>query len=154
MICIWQVLILLVVLLINYCLYLVRRWLGDTSINWAKRPQYSTSSNITQHYLICLEILPGHVTVHLTYLDRKRARGLLPGPSLLPIIENLHLAPSSKAWNTYTQWFKQYGPIYRFIYGQQTSIMLGDNETAYHLFDKRGNIYSSSSSSLQWYSSA
>jgi hypothetical protein len=77
------------------------------------------------------------------YLDRKRTRGLPPGPPLLPIIGNLHLAPSSKSWNTYRQWFKQYGPIYRLIYGQQTLILLGDYETAHQLFDKRSNIYSS-----------
>jgi len=77
------------------------------------------------------------------YLDRKRSQGLPPGPPLLPIIGNLHLAPSSNPWNTYAQWFKQYGPIYRVIYGQQTLIMLGDNETVRNLFDKRSSIYSS-----------
>jgi cytochrome P450 len=77
------------------------------------------------------------------YLDRRRTQGLPPGPPLLPIIGNLHLAPSSKPWNTYRQWFNQYGPIYRVIYGQQTLIMLGDYETAHDLFDKRSNIYSS-----------
>ncbi|KAE9382096.1 putative cytochrome P450 oxidoreductase [Stipitochalara longipes BDJ] len=77
------------------------------------------------------------------YLDRRRARGLPPGPPLLPIIGNLHLAPTSKPWNQYNQWFKEYGPIYRLIYGQQTVVMLGDYETARRLFDKRSNIYSS-----------
>ena len=77
------------------------------------------------------------------YLDRRRTQCFPPGPLLLPIIGNLHLAPSSNPWNTYRQWFKQYGPIYRVVYGQQTVIMLGDNETVRNLFDKRSNIYSS-----------
>jgi len=94
-------------------------------------------------YISSVVVLVIVLISYCLYLDRKRTQGLPPGPRLLPIIGNLHLAPSKNPWDKYKQLFKQYGPIYRVIYGQQTLIMLGDNETVHNLFDKRSSIYSS-----------
>lgn len=70
-----------------------------------------------------------------------------PGPRLLPIIGNLHQAPSSHAERVYHEWTK-YSPIFKLQYGLQTSIILGDYKTAHELLDKRSSIYSSCPSML------
>lgn len=66
-----------------------------------------------------------------------------PGPPKLPIIGNLHQAPSLWPWRTYREWAKTYGPIFSLQYGKDTIIMLNNHSTARDLLDKRSNIYSS-----------
>ena len=77
------------------------------------------------------------------YQDYKRSKGLPPGPPALPLIGNLHQAPTEYPWKVFQQWTKQYGPIFRLKFGMQTVIVLGDHETVHDLLDKRSNIYSS-----------
>jgi len=86
--------------------------------------------------LVCLIIY--YVSLSLRPGDR-----LPPGPKRLPIIGNLHQAPTDYPWRTYQQWTKQYGPIFSLQYGLSTIIMLGDAKVARELLDKRSNIYSS-----------
>lgn len=66
----------------------------------------------------------------------------LPGPSPLPIIGNLHQAPSSYPERVYHEWSKKYGPIFKLQYAQQKIIMLSNFEVAKDLLDKRSAIYS------------
>ncbi|KAL6716882.1 hypothetical protein ACLMJK_004794 [Lecanora helva] len=66
-----------------------------------------------------------------------------PGPKGLPIIGNLHQAPSKYPWRTFADWHKKYGPIYSLQFGPTTLIMLGTHDAARDLLDKRSAIYSS-----------
>lgn len=66
-----------------------------------------------------------------------------PGPRPLPIIGNLHQAPTAYPERQYHEWTKQYGSIFKLQMGLQSVIVLGNYETAHRLLDKRGNIYSS-----------
>ena len=66
-----------------------------------------------------------------------------PGPRGLPVIGNLHQAPSKYPWRAFADWHKNYGPIYSLQFGPTTLIMLGNHDTARELLDKRSNIYSS-----------
>ncbi|KIW56956.1 hypothetical protein PV05_05567 [Exophiala xenobiotica] len=81
--------------------------------------------------------------VGLLVHEYRRDRGLPPGPPRLPLIGNLHQAPSEVPWRQYTEWTRKYGPIYRLQYGLSTVIMLGTHEAAHDLLDKRSSIYSS-----------
>ncbi|PGH23598.1 hypothetical protein AJ80_02379 [Polytolypa hystricis UAMH7299] len=77
------------------------------------------------------------------YREHKLRKRLPPGPPPLPFIGNLHQAPSKYPWRTYTEWHRQYGPIFSLQYGPSTLIMLGNNAVTRDLLDKRSNIYSS-----------
>ena len=74
---------------------------------------------------------------------QRNRRNLPPGPPRLPVIGNLHQAPTDYPWRTYQQWSKQYGPVFSLQYGLNTIIMLGTHKAARDLLDKRSNIYSS-----------
>lgn len=87
-------------------------------------------------------ILPLLLCLILLY-ERRRDRGLPPGPRRLPIIGNLHQAPDKLPWRTYQEWTKKYGPIFSVQYGLTTVIMLGTHESADALLNKRSSIYSS-----------
>lgn len=86
--------------------------------------------------IVCLAVY--YLCCYFTSRDR-----LPPGPKRLPIIGNLHQAPTEYPWRTYQQWTKQFGPIFSLQYGLSTIIMLGDAKVARELLDKRSNIYSS-----------
>lgn len=75
--------------------------------------------------------------------ERRRDRGLPPGPKRLPLIGNLHQAPDKVPWRKYQEWTKLYGPIFSLQYGLTTVIMLGTHESADALLNKRSAIYSS-----------
>lgn len=80
------------------------------------------------------------------YVCRKyyalRAR-LPPGPVGIPLIGNLHQAPSKYPWRTYAEWRKKYGPVFSLKYGPTTLVVIGTHEVAHQLLEKRSNIYSS-----------
>ena len=67
---------------------------------------------------------------------------LPPGPPRLPLIGNMHQAPTSPLWLTFQGWVKQYGPLVGVDLGGTIMIIVGDYETARDLLDKRANIYS------------
>ena len=68
---------------------------------------------------------------------------LPPGPSRLPLIGNLHPAPSQYPWLMYQKWHKIYVPIISVKYGQRTVIVLGSHKAAADLLRKRSRNYSS-----------
>lgn len=92
-------------------------------------------------YLLALSatILAAVVTYRY-YAFRHR---MPPGPRGLPIVGNLHQAPSMYPWRTFADWHKKYGPIYSLQFGPTTLIMLGTHDVARDLLDKRSSIYSS-----------
>ncbi|KAJ5109067.1 hypothetical protein N7456_005742 [Penicillium angulare] len=91
-------------------------------------------------YLVIFGLLLG---IYLT--KRRRSSSSLPlppGPKPLPIIGNVHQAPTGKAWLTYREWSKEYGPIiYANMLGQPI-VLLSTSETAHDLLSKRGAITS------------
>jgi hypothetical protein len=77
-------------------------------------------------------------------IRKARPRGKLPpGPPRLPLIGNLHQAPTNALWLTFQNWVKQYGPLVGLDFGGTIVIIVGDYETARDLLDKRASIYSS-----------
>jgi cytochrome P450 len=80
---------------------------------------------------------------YLLFSEYRRNKGLPPGPPRLPLIGNLHQAPTEVPWRKYQEWTKQYGPIFSLQFGLSTVIMLGTHESAHELLDKRSGIYSS-----------
>lgn len=86
-------------------------------------------------------LLLGWCLYHFAF--KKRQLPLPPGPPKLPIIGNLHQAPTSWPWRTYQDWTKQYGPIFSVQYGIHQVIILGSHQAAHDLLNKRSNIYSS-----------
>lgn len=83
----------------------------------------------------------GLVFLRVLY-ERIRDRSLPPGPPRLPLIGNLHQAPSDAPWLTYQKWIKQYGPIVSAQFGGNTIIFIGDATISRELLEKRGHIYS------------
>ncbi|QKX55411.1 uncharacterized protein TRUGW13939_02504 [Talaromyces rugulosus] len=83
----------------------------------------------------------GLVFLRVLY-ERIRDRSLPPGPPRLPLIGNLHQAPTDAPWLTYQKWIKQYGPIVSAQFGGNTVIFIGDATIARELLEKRGHIYS------------
>jgi hypothetical protein len=76
-------------------------------------------------------------------INRRRRRAKLPpGPPRLPIIGNLHQAPSQSMWLPFQKWVDQYGPLVSLDIGGTHMIIVGDYETARNLLDKRANVYS------------
>lgn len=84
------------------------------------------------------------VLVVTCVIKQRRWRAKLPpGPSRLPIIGNLHQAPTTASWTVFKKWVDQYGPLVSADFGGTNVIIIGDYETARDLLDKRGNVYSS-----------
>ena len=75
--------------------------------------------------------------------QRRRRAKLPPGPPRLPLIGNLHQAPTKSAWITFAEWVERYGPLVSADFGGTDVIIIGNYEIARDLLDKRGNIYSS-----------
>lgn len=67
---------------------------------------------------------------------------LPPGPRRLPLIGNLHQAPTLLPWRTYHTWFQQWGPIISLQLGGSTVIILGSATAAHDLLNKRSGVYS------------
>jgi len=75
--------------------------------------------------------------------QQRRAAKLPPGPRRLPIIGNLHQAPSGAVWIKFQRWVEQYGPLVSLDFGGTSVILVGNYDVARDLLDKRANIYSS-----------
>jgi hypothetical protein len=82
------------------------------------------------------------IAAYLVHKRRRRAK-LPPGPPGLPLIGNLHQAPTSAPWLIYKQWVKQYGSLVSVDLGGTTMVIVSDYDIAKDLLDKRGSIYSS-----------
>lgn len=68
---------------------------------------------------------------------------LPPGPPRLPIIGNLHQAPTEAVWVVYEKWVNKYGPLVAADFCGLNVIIIGSHSIARELLDKRANIYSS-----------
>ncbi|KAE8148909.1 cytochrome P450 [Aspergillus avenaceus] len=68
---------------------------------------------------------------------------LPPGPRGLPLIGNIHQAPSRHPWKKFRQWHQKYGPIISLRFGQRTVIVVGSHKIAGELLNNRSAIYSS-----------
>jgi hypothetical protein len=85
-------------------------------------------------------------------IKQRRWRAKLPpGPPRLPLIGNLHQAPTTAAWVVFKKWVEQYGPLVSADFGGTNVIIIGDYDTARDLLDKRGNIYSSRPRMVVWH---
>ncbi|KAJ4470435.1 cytochrome P450 [Lentinula aciculospora] len=67
---------------------------------------------------------------------------LPPGPLGLPIIGNLLQISISRPWLVFDKWAKQYGPIFYLNIAGQNVVVLGTQEAAADLLDRRAAIYS------------
>lgn len=74
--------------------------------------------------------------------EHLRDSKLPPGPTRLPLIGNLHQAPTELPWRTFREWTQRYGPIISAQFGRNTVIMIADASIARDLLEKRGHIYS------------
>ncbi|UZJ53632.1 hypothetical protein CBS101457_002952 [Exobasidium rhododendri] len=83
--------------------------------------------------------------VYIAYPAKRAIKSLPlpPGPPKLPIIGNLHQAPSLNPWRVYDEWSKKYGPVMALQYGKDTLIVLSTQQAGRDLLDKKSNIYSS-----------
>ncbi|KAF9560813.1 putative CyP450 monooxygenase [Agrocybe pediades] len=81
------------------------------------------------------------LVVLVTYAWRRRSRNVLlpPGPPGYPIIGNVYDIPQGYAWQTYNEWAKTYGDIFRFEVFGQTTIILNSLKAAMELLDKRSS---------------
>ncbi|KAJ5273362.1 hypothetical protein N7478_008487 [Penicillium angulare] len=92
-------------------------------------------------YLVVFCLLVG---IYLINKGRRSVSSLTlpPGPKPLPIIGNVHQAPSGRGWLTYREWSKEYGPIIYLNMLGQPVILLSTSEVAHDLLSKRGAIMS------------
>ncbi|KAF2097329.1 putative cytochrome P450 oxidoreductase [Rhizodiscina lignyota] len=93
--------------------------------------------------LIPIVVLIGALLYLVRWYTTRDRLPLPPGPPALPIIGNLHQAPSKHAWLQFHEWTKQYGPIFKVQFGRDTIIVLGDYWTAHELLNRRSANFSS-----------
>lgn len=67
---------------------------------------------------------------------------LPPGPRPLPLIGNVHQAPNSHAWLHFTEWGKEYGPIFYMNMLGKHLVVLSTSKAAHELLAKRGATFS------------
>ncbi|CCM06194.1 uncharacterized protein FIBRA_08437 [Fibroporia radiculosa] len=72
----------------------------------------------------------------------RKALSIAPGPTLWPIIGNVHQIPSEHPWLTYSKWAKTYGDIIHLDAVGQPIIVLNSANIARELLVKRSSIYS------------
>lgn len=92
---------------------------------------FTDTSLVIGTLLICL----------VGYLLRKSKAEvpLPPGPKGLPVIGALLDFPTSKPWETYSKWAKEYGPLTGLTLLGQPIIVIEDKETAIAILDKTGS---------------
>lgn len=73
----------------------------------------------------------------------RRPRNYPPGPRTLPFIGNLHQIPTKNRHLLFTEWARQYGPIYSLMLGSKVMIVINSDVVVKDLIDKKGAIYSS-----------
>ncbi|KAF4588011.1 cytochrome P450 monooxygenase [Pleurotus pulmonarius] len=79
--------------------------------------------------------------IHRLYKSASLTRKLPPGPRGWPILGSVFdIGPHM--WLTFTEWKKQYGPIFYVNLAGRSMIVLNTHEAATELLDKRSSIYS------------
>ncbi|KAH8832196.1 cytochrome P450 [Flagelloscypha sp. PMI_526] len=78
----------------------------------------------------------------LPKLVRKQPKPLPPGPRGWPIVGNLLEMPKEYSWHKFQDWLRQYGDICYINLAGQNVVLLGSNQVAFDLLDKRSGIYS------------
>ncbi|KAK6820189.1 hypothetical protein RU639_007484 [Aspergillus parasiticus] len=74
--------------------------------------------------------------------SRKEQLPLPPGPPRLPIIGNLHQAPSGQPWRKYKEWSDKYGPMISVRNGASTTIIVSSWEIIKMHMERKNTIYS------------
>lgn len=101
------------------------------------------NTSFQQNWLLAIGLaFFGYLIVRLLQVG-KRPSNLPPGPPTLPLIGNLHLMPSRRAYEQFTEWGKRHGPIYSLMIGSMPMIVLQSHQSAKELLDSRGANYSS-----------
>jgi len=77
-----------------------------------------------------------------TSRSQTAAAPLPPGPRRLPLVGNLHNAPTTNGFLDFHAWSKTYGPIMSLSVLGQTVVILDDAQTANDLLSKRAATYS------------
>jgi len=72
----------------------------------------------------------------------KRSAPLPPGPTKLPLLENLFDMPSSEEWFTFADWGKKWGDITAVSVFGQHMIIVNSAKVAMEMLDKKSTIYS------------
>ena len=65
------------------------------------------------------------------------------GPPGKPLLGNLLDIPPYHSWLQFTEWSKQYGPLYRLNLAGQNHVIVSSEKIANDLLRERGNLYSS-----------
>jgi cytochrome P450 len=65
------------------------------------------------------------------------------GPPGKPLVGNLLDIPPYHSWLKFTEWSKQYGPLYRLNLAGQNHVIISSEKIANDLLRERGNLYSS-----------
>ncbi|KAF8810262.1 cytochrome P450 [Phlegmacium glaucopus] len=95
--------------------------------------------------LTYLDILFAIFTVVLlkkVFTGTKRSIPLPPGPSKLPLLDNLLDLPTDKAWVTFSDWGKKWGDIVSISALGQHIVILNSARVALEMLDKKSAIYS------------
>ncbi|KAH7907938.1 cytochrome P450 [Hygrophoropsis aurantiaca] len=84
------------------------------------------------------------VVVNFVYRNTKKKKGasLPPGPRPLPLLGNVIGVKADEPWITYTEWNDTYGDIIYTRFLGQEIVVLGSEETAKTLLERRSSNYS------------
>ncbi|KAF8814215.1 cytochrome P450 [Phlegmacium glaucopus] len=80
--------------------------------------------------------------VFLKKVFTKRSIPLPPGPSKLPLLDNLLDLPTDKTWITFSDWAKKWGDIVSISALGQHIVILNSAKAAVEMLDKKSAIYS------------
>ncbi|KAL3481712.1 cytochrome P450 [Aspergillus californicus] len=76
------------------------------------------------------------------FLRVQRGLPVPPGPKGSPLVGVIREIPKQFAFLKFTEWAREYGPIYYTKIGFQGNLFINDPQVAADLFVKRSNIYS------------
>ncbi|KAF8810286.1 cytochrome P450 [Phlegmacium glaucopus] len=82
------------------------------------------------------------VLLKKVFTGTKRSIPLPPGPSKLPLLDNLLDLPTDKAWVTFSDWGKKWGDIVSISALGQHIVILNSARVAVEMLDKKSAIYS------------
>ena len=89
--------------------------------------------------LLSFLIYVAHISIKTQLLRRR----MPPGPPPLPLIGNKYDLQEKKPWIKFSEWAKDYGPIFTVWFGQRPTIVVTDPQIAIDLLESRSSNYSS-----------